>query len=156
MRNLPGRIVGETKDANGERAFVLTLATREQHIRREKATSNICSNQALVALRTVIYLTLMGENGLKELAKTSYNHAHYLKEKLNELGLSIIYNEDFYNEFLVKFNSKEKRDKVCTKLKESDILSGLKIDEDKILVAVTELNTKDVMDKYVEIVKGAL
>jgi len=106
MRSIPGRIVGQTSDADGKRAFVLTLATREQHIRREKATSNICSNEGLIALRTAIYLTLMGEDGFARLARTNYRNAHYLSSLCAERGIKVKYSGTFYNEFTAEFPQK--------------------------------------------------
>jgi len=150
IRNMPGRIIGETKDVDGKRAFVLTLATREQHIRREKATSNICSNQALVALRSSIYLTLVGEDGLKELSKTNYALSHYAQDELSKMGVKTTFDGVFYNEFVVKFSSKNVRDNVYQGLKTDGFLPGFKIGEDSLLITVTELNDKAGIDEYVK------
>mgnify|MGYP002230903061 CR=1 FL=1 len=104
MRKMPGRIVGKTVDSNGQRAFVLTLQAREQHIRRQKATSNICSNESLMALFVTIYMSLMGKEGVKEAAQLSYSGAHYLCEKLIATGnFSLAYDQPFFNEFCVKY-----------------------------------------------------
>lgn len=152
MRNLPGRIVGETKDVEGKKAFVLTLATREQHIRREKATSNICSNQALVALRSTAYLALTGGKGLMDLAKLNYTLSHYFLDKIKDLNL-IEYDSDFYNEFVLDFKDKAKRDKVVKELKENGILPGYLLGDTKLIVTVTEVNLKSTIDNYVEILR---
>jgi len=151
VRSLPGRIIGETKDIDGNRAYVLTLATREQHIRREKATSNICSNQALVALRSSVYLSLVGEDGYRELSKTNYALAHYAKEQLEKVnGITIKYSGVFYNEFVVSFKSKDVREKAYTSLKKDGFLPGLRHGENSMLVAVTEMQTKQSIDTYVD------
>lgn len=150
VRSLPGRIIGETKDVDGNRAFVLTLATREQHIRREKATSNICSNEALVALRSSVYLSLIGEDGYKTLSKTNYALSTYTKEQIGKInGLTIKYSGVTYNEFVVQFKSKDVRDKAYTSLKKDGFLPGLKFGENTLLVAVTEMQTKQSIDNYV-------
>ena len=149
-RNMPGRIIGETKDIDGKRAFVLTLATREQHIRREKATSNICSNQALVALRSSIYLTLIGEDGLKELSRANYALSHYTQDALAKAGVTAMFNGVFYNEFAVKFSSNTVRDKVYQGLKTEGFLPGFKLGEDGLLITVTELNDKAGIDEYIK------
>ncbi len=151
-RNMPGRIIGETKDIDGKRAFVLTLATREQHIRREKATSNICSNQALVALRSAIYLTLMGEDGLKELSKTNYALSQYTKDSLSKLGIKAMFDAVHYNEFVVKFDTSTIRDKVFNGLSSEGFLPGYKLGENGLLITVTELNDKAGIDEYVKTV----
>jgi len=149
VRSLPGRIIGETKDIDGNRAFVLTLATREQHIRREKATSNICSNEALVALRSSVYLSLIGEDGYKTLSKTNYALSHYAKDEFQKInGITVKYSGVFYNEFVIQFKSKDTREKVYTSIKKEGILPGLRIGESSMLVTVTETHTKQSIDAY--------
>lgn len=145
MRKLPGRIVGETKDGNGQRAFVLTLQAREQHIRRQKATSNICSNESLMALYVTIYMSLMGKEGIKEAAQASYDGAHYLCEKLIATGkAALVYDRPFFNEFLVKIDN---RDNVYDRAIAKGILPGVKVGDDKLLIAVTEKRTKGEVDE---------
>lgn len=153
IRKMPGRVVGATKDLTGKRSFVLTLQAREQHIRREKATSNICSNQSLMALYVTIYLALMGTKGLKEVNELSYSGAHYLAEELCKTGkFEMSYpNKPFLNEFAV--NTILDVDAFQTKCVEAGILAGVKIADDKLLLCVTELRSKSEIDKLVDIVK---
>ena len=149
MRKMPGRIVGQTKDSRGQRVFVLTLQAREQHIRRQKATSNICSNQSLMALYATIYMGLMGKEGIKEAAQLSYDAAHYLCEKLVSTGKAkLVYNKEFFNEFLVEMQD---RDAFFDKAIEKGFLPGIKVGKDKLLIAVTEKRTKDEVDSFIEL-----
>ncbi len=145
-RQLPGRIVGKTIDNKGNQAFCLTLSAREQHIRREKATSNICSNQAHSALCAVLYLSLMGECGLKEVAQKSYDNAHKLAQGLSAKGYKII-SKDFFHEFVVEAPAA-----ILEKLHAQKILGGIKISPDKILVSTTELIDEVDIEKYLGLV----
>ena len=147
IRKMPGRIVGMTKDNRDQRAFVLTLQAREQHIRRQKATSNICSNQSLMALFVTIYMSLMGRQGLKEAAQLSYAGAHYLCDELLKTGrFSLVYDKPFFNEFYVKYDGDA--DTLYQRFIEAGILGGVRVDEG-FLFAVTEKRTKEEIDNLV-------
>ena len=160
IRKMPGRIVGMTKatgrrpqvgneDNRDQRAFVLTLQAREQHIRRQKATSNICSNQSLMALFVTIYMSLMGKQGLKEAAQLSYAGAHYLCDELLKTGrFSLVYDRPFFNEFYVKYDGDA--DTLYQRFIEAGILGGVRY-EDGFLFAVTEKRTKEEIDNLVKI-----
>ena len=151
MRNLPGRIVGQTEDHNGKKGYVLTLQAREQHIRREKASSNICSNQALCALAVGVYLATMGNEGIKKAATLSTSKAHYLSAELAKVGYQTENKGEFFHEFVTV--SDVPAAKALAALEEKGILGGFPLDEHRILWCCTEVNTKEEMDAVVQILK---
>lgn len=153
MRRLPGRIVGQTTDKDGNRAFVLTLQAREQHIRREKASSNICSNQALCALTVGVYMTVMGPQGVRDAATQSMAKAHYLAEQLDAIGYKRVHSGEFFHEFVT--TAPAGADQAEAALAEAGILAGLPLADGNILWCTTETCTKADLDRAVAVLKEA-
>jgi glycine dehydrogenase subunit 1 len=160
VRKMAGRLVGETVDSRGQRGYVLTLSTREQHIRREKATSNICSNQGLLALASAIYLSLLGKNGLRQVAELNYHKAHYAAEVIGSLkGYHLVSDVDFFNEFVIR--CPKPASEINTHLLDYDILGGYDLGkvypgmDDHMLIAVTEMISRVEIDYLAHILSEA-
>ncbi len=156
LRQMPGRIVGKTVDADGQPGYVLTVSTREQHIRRERATSNICTNEALVALATTVYLAALGKSGLRQVAELCYHKAHYAADRISKLeGYSLVFRQPFFKEFVIRcpvapyrLNEILFQERIIGGLDLSHIIDG------SLLLCVTEMNTKQDIDRLVEILEG--
>lgn len=155
LRQMPGRLVGETLDSDGKRGFILTMNTREQHIRREKATSNICTNQSLCALAAAIHLSLLGPQGLLKLAQMNLSKAEYLKKKLLQIsGLKSLLTGSTFNEFTLQLSKPV--NEVLEKLKAKKIFGGVALEKyypelkNTLLVCVTEMNKKEELDRFAE------
>ncbi|MCD6401683.1 MAG: aminomethyl-transferring glycine dehydrogenase subunit GcvPA [Anaerolineales bacterium] len=156
VRKMAGRIVGETRDNKGNRGYVLTLSTREQHIRREKATSNICSNQGLMTLAVAVYLSLLGKQGLRQVATLNYDKAHYAADAITSIpGFELVFDTPFFNEFTIKCPVSAK--KINEYLLDNDIIGGLDLSEyypalkNQMLIAVTEMISRDDIDALVDL-----
>ncbi|WP_223066669.1 aminomethyl-transferring glycine dehydrogenase subunit GcvPA [Paenibacillus caui] len=163
MRRMPGRIVGQTKDRNGKRGFVLTLQAREQHIRREKATSNICSNQALLALCASVYLSVMGRRGLVEVAELNLQKSHYAKQKLAGVsGVTVPFTSPTFNEFVIRLPEGANMSRIQSKLLEEGYIGGYDLGRSypelagHLLIAVTERRSKEEIDRFAVILEGLL
>ena len=161
VHKMAGRLVGETVDSRGEKAYVLTLTAREQHIKREKATSNICSNQGLLALGSAVYLSVVGKTGLKQVANLCYQKAHYAAAEISKIpGMGLCFAQPFFHEFAVCVG--QPIEEVNAHLLEHGILGGYDLGKDYpalkgyMLVAVTEMNTKEEIDMLVEVLKEAV
>lgn len=160
VRRMPGRIVGQTLDTRGQRAFVLTLQAREQHIRREKATSNICSNEALCALSATVYMTMLGKKGLSEVARQCLQKANYLKDQLKTIGVEQAFDAPFFKEFTVKMTKPAAE--VNRDLLNHKIIGGLDLTrfypdmENHMLLCVTEKRTRDEIEALVAAVENSL
>ena len=153
IRQMPGKIVGLTEDKEGNRAFCLTLQTREQHIRRGKATSNICSNEALCCIAFLAYVAVLGRDGLRKVAIKNMENANYMAKQLEKIGFEIPF-KNFFNEFLAisPINAKSLNEKLI----EKGIHGGLIIDENKILFGVTEMHTQEIIDFAIEKIEEVL
>lgn len=158
VHKMAGRLVGETVDSKGQRAYVLTLTAREQHIKRERATSNICTNQGLIALGTAVYLSVLGKSGLKQVANLCYQKAHYAAQQLSQIeGMGLCFTEPFFHEFALCVNRPVAE--VNAHLLEHGILGGYDLGQDypalknHMLIAVTEMNTKEEIDTLIEVLK---
>jgi len=161
VRNMPGRLVGETVDLEGKRGFVLTLATREQHIRREKATSNICTNEGLCALMATLFLSCLGKRGLKELALMNLSKAEYAKKIVSQIrGCHLVFSSPTFNEFVLRIHGDP--EKVLERLKGKKILGGIPLGRfypemnHHLLVTVTEMNTREEIERWAEALGKAL
>jgi glycine cleavage system P protein (glycine dehydrogenase) subunit 1 len=155
LKKIPGRIAGMTTDSRGRKGVVLTFQAREQHIRRERATSNITTNVELMAIASTIYMALMGRTGLKKVAKLCYSGAHLLQRKLAKMGFKLLNDKPFYNEFLVRAPSGSSENVLSNLLKEG-ILGGLHLDHDNILICCTEMNSLQDIASYASIIKETI
>jgi glycine dehydrogenase subunit 1 len=158
IHKMAGRLVGETVDNRGQRAYVLTLTAREQHIKRERAISNICSNQGLLALASAVYLSLLGQSGFRQVAELCYHKAHYAAEQINKLdGYNLCFDTPFFHEFSVCCPKPVAE--INAHLLEHGIMGGYDLGQDypalkdHMLIAVTEMNTREEIDLLVEILE---